>query len=107
MGFDGNILTAIKGIYSSCMSTVNVNGYLTEKCPINLGERLGDDLSPTRFGLYIPDLAKALNANGKGIKLNEDQIIALLLCADRLAIMAESEEDLQILLNILEKWCKQ
>ncbi len=36
MGFDGNILTAIKNIYSSCMSTVNVNGYLTEKFPINL-----------------------------------------------------------------------
>ncbi len=27
--------------------------------------------------------------------------------ADDLAIMAESEEDLQTLLNILEKWCKQ
>ncbi len=52
-------------------------------------------------------LAKALNASGKGIKLNEDLIIALLLYADDIAIMAESEEDLQTLLNILEKWCKQ
>ncbi len=34
-------------------------------------------------------------------------IIALLLYADDLALMAESEEDLQSLLNILEKWCKQ
>ncbi len=36
-------------------------------------------LSPTLFGLYINDLAMALNASGKGIKLNEDLIIALLL----------------------------
>ncbi len=64
-------------------------------------------LSPTLFGLYINDLAEALNASGKGIKLNEHLIIGLLLYADDLAIMAESEEDLQTLLNILEKWCKQ
>ncbi len=107
MGFDGNFLTTIKNIYSSCMSTVNVNGYLTKKFPINLGVCQGDGLSPTHFGLYINDLAKALNASGKGIKLNEDLIIALLLYADDLAIMAESEEDLQTLLNILEKCCTQ
>ncbi len=62
---------------------------------------------PTHFGLYINDLSKALNASGKNIKLNEDLIIALLLYADDLVIMAESEEDLQTLLNILEQWCKQ
>ncbi len=52
---------------------------------INLGVRQGDGLSPTLFGLYINDLAKALNSSGKGIKLNEDLIIALLLYADDLA----------------------
>ncbi len=100
-------LTAIKNIYSSCISTVNVNGYLTEKFPINLGVCQGDSLSPTLFGLYINDLAKALNASNKGIFINEDLNIALLLYADDLAIMAESQEHLQTLLNILEKWCKQ
>ncbi len=82
-------------------------GYLTEKFPINLGVCQGDGLSPTLFGLYINVLAKAFNASSKGITLNEDLIIALLLYADDLAIMTESEEDLQTLLNILEKWCKQ
>ncbi len=107
MGFDGNILTAIKSIYSCCMSTVNVNSYLTEKFPINLGVHQGDGLSSTPFGLYINDLTKALNASGKGITLNENLIIALLLYADDLDIMSEPEEDLQTLSNILEKWCKQ
>ncbi len=97
MGFDGKMLRAIQSIYSSCMSAVNVNGYLTEKFPINLGVRQGDGLSPTLFGLYINDLAKALNASSKGIKLNEYLIIALLLYAYDLAIMTESEEDLQTL----------
>ncbi len=40
-------------------------------------------------------------------RLTYDLIIALLLYAGDLASMAESEEDLQSLLNILEKWCKQ
>ncbi len=107
MGFDGEVSTAIESIYSSCLSTVYVNGYLTEKFPINLGVCQRDGLSSTHFGLYINDLAKALNASGQRIKLYEDLIIALLLYADDLAILAESKEDLQMLLNILEKWCKQ
>ncbi len=48
-------------------------------------------------------ITKALNASGKGIKLNEHLILALLLYADDLTIMAE----LWYLLNILEKLCKQ
>ncbi len=51
MGFDGNFLTAIKNIYSSCISTENVIGYLTENLWINLGVHQGDGLSPTLFGL--------------------------------------------------------
>jgi hypothetical protein len=107
MGFDGKILRMIKSIYFGCMSTVNVNGYLTENFATKSGVCQGDGLSPTLFGLYINDLVKALNDSGKGMKLNEELIIALLLYADDLAIIAESEEDLQSLLNILEKWCKQ
>ncbi len=67
----------------------------------------GDGLSPAHFGLYINDLANALNASNNGIKLIEDLIIALLLYADDLAIMTESGAHHQALLNILEKWCKQ
>ena len=107
MGFDGKILNMIKTIYSDCKSCVNVNGYLTGNFSTELGVRQGDALSPTLFGLYINDLAKALNDSGKGIKLSEDLTIALLLYADDLAVIAESEEDLQEMLNILENWCKK
>jgi hypothetical protein len=107
MGFGGKMLNMIKTIYSNCESCVNVNGHLTSKFSTEFGVRQGDPLSPTLFGLFINDLATDLNASGKGIKLNDDLIIALLLYADDLAIIADSEEDLQMMLNILEIWCKK
>ncbi len=59
------------------------------------------------FGLFINDLATDVNTSGKGIKLREQLIVALLLYADidDLAIFAESEVDLQEMLNILVRLC--
>ena len=106
MGLGGKMLNMIKNIYSNCESCVNLNGYLTNTFPSKYGVQQGDTLSPTLFGLFINDLADDLNASGKGIKLNEYLTIALFLYADDLAIMAESEEDLQVMLSILDRWCK-
>jgi hypothetical protein len=48
MGFRLKILRMIKSIYPGCMSTVNVNGYLTENLqPVCQG----DGFSPTHIGL--------------------------------------------------------
>ena len=107
MGLGGKMLNMLKNIYSNCESCVNLNGYLTNTFPSKYGVRQGDTLSPTLFGLFINDLADDLNASGKGIKLNEYLTIALFLYADDLAIMAESEEDLQVMLPILDRWCKK
>ena len=101
------MLNMLKNIYSNCESCVNLNGYLTNTFPSKYGVQQGDTLSPTLFGLFINDLADDLNASGKGIKLNEYLTIALFLYADDLAIMAESEEDLQVMLSILDRWCKK
>ena len=94
-------------IYSDCKSCVNVNGHLTGEFLSECGVRQGDTLSPTLFGLYINDLAEELKNSGHGIKLDGDLTISSLLYADDLAIIAESEESLQEMLNVLENWCKR
>ncbi len=107
MGIGGKMFNMIKSIYTDCKSCVNVNGFLTPSFSSAFGVRQGDTLSPTLFGLYINDLAKDLNDSKKGIKINDNLMISLLLYADDLAIMADSEDNLQYMLNILESWCKK
>ena len=106
-GFGGKVLQSVRSIYSDCKAVLNINGHLTDEFQVKAGVRQGDTLSPTLFGLYINDLAKDLDETGKGIKLQEDLRVSSLLYADDLAILAESESDLQNQLDILEKWCKK
>ena len=107
MGFGGKILQAIKSIYSDGKAQINLNGHLTEPFEVSCGVRQGDILSPTLFNFFINGLSQTLNDSGFGVKLNEDITIAALLYADDLAIIAETEHDLQQQLLILEHWCKK
>ena len=66
----------------------------------------GDPLSPTLFSLYINDLAKTLKENGPSLKLG-DLCINILLYADDMVLIAENEEDLQVLLDIMCQWCSK
>ena len=70
------------------------------------GVQQGDLLSPTLFRLFINDLATNIKIAGAGIKIDDDLHVKVLLYADDLAIISESEEDLQRMLQSLSKWCK-
>ena len=52
---------------------------------------------------YINDLAIHLKSFGIGIECDDD-IVCLLMYADDIVILAETERDLQILLNALNGW---
>ena len=107
LGFGGKILQCIQSLYSECKAIVNINGFLTNSFEVNCGVRQGDTLSPTLFGLFINDLVEDLKSTGKGIQLKEDLSVSSLLYADDLAILAETEEGLQMQLKKLESWCKK
>ena len=61
-------------------------------------------LSPTLFNLFINGLIEELKKLGL-VKFDE-LILALLMFADGIALMAETEQDLQCMLNVLHSWCK-
>ena len=61
-------------------------------------------LSPTLFNLFINGLIEELKKLGL-VKFDE-LILALLMFADGIALMAETEQDLQCMLNALHSWCK-
>ncbi len=55
--------------------------------------------------MYINDLAVEVQESGHGLELDDDTKVAILLYADDVALIAESAEQLQALLDILSRWC--
>ena len=71
---------------------------------VGVGLKQGCMLSPLLFNLYTSDLPKVLSVSGNGITCGNVQIHSLLY-ADDICIIAESGEDLQVMLTSLSEWC--
>ncbi|VDI08605.1 Hypothetical predicted protein [Mytilus galloprovincialis] len=69
-------------------------------------ETMGDNLLPTLFSIFINDLVQEINDLNLGVDLLETKL-SLLLYADDIALVANSAEDLQCMLNTLHQWCKR
>ena len=102
----GKFFESLRSIYSDCYACVSINKFCTEWFNTNFGVRQGDPLSPTLFGLYINDLVDEMNVCNSGVNVL-DVKLNLLLYADDIALIAESENQLQAMLHILYKWCKK
>ncbi len=103
-GIDGKMYFAIRNIYSRASCAVRVNNLMTNWFDTSQGVKQGDNLSPTCFLTFINPLIGALKSAGVGVKIGTN-LISVLAYADDLALMAESEADLQKLLDILYDWC--
>jgi exonuclease III len=103
---DGHMYNAIKMLYQNTSACVQVNEHYTGWFPTLCGVRQGDNLSPTLFSLFLNSLAEELKALEKGVKIdNED--VCILLYADDIVLLSESEEKLQTLLNAVNDWCNK
>ena len=102
---DGNLYKCIKALYNHPLSCVRVNTHLTDWFCTENGVRQGDSLSPTLFAVFINDLVKEINDFNLGISVHERKV-SILLFADDIVILGENAEELQVLLDYVEKWCK-
>ena len=102
---DGKMYRAIKSIYSGTTSCVRINSYLTDSFVCSSGVRQGDNLSSTLFSVFINDLAQEINSLNVGINITDEIMVSLLLYADDIVLIAESEEKLQKMLKCMHKWC--
>ena len=66
----------------------------------------GDNLLPTLFSVFINDLVQEINDLNLGVDLLETKL-SLLLYADDIALVANSAEELQCMLNTLHQRCKR
>ena len=66
------------------------------------GTRQGDVISPNLFSVYINDLLDEL----RNSKKDSDHILCNVFAyADDLVLVSDSENDLQRLINIVNRWC--
>ena len=105
IGVVGNFYKAIDAIYRSPSARVILNDYTTNYFDCPLGVKQGDTISPTLFSIFINDLAKELVNSNLGVSLNGNLVVSTLLYADDIVLLADSEENLQLMLNITEMWC--
>lgn len=99
-GVDGKFYHALKSMYSCSVAFVQVNDLQTDWFKTPFGVKQGDVLAPKLvFSLYFKIKNSTL-----GIHLN-NLTVGILLYADDIALLAELEDDLQNMLNILKTWC--
>ena len=95
---------AILSVYHKTISCVQINQMSTVLFQVISGVKQGDTLSPTFFSIYINDLAKVLKKSGIGIGVNGCKV-CILLYADDLFLLADNENDLQTLFDLMHAWC--
>ena len=78
---------------------------ITDYFDITSGVRQGDSISATLFSLFINDLAIEIKNLNQGVLINDFQV-SVLLYADDIVFLSESENGLQCMLNYLNDWCK-
>jgi hypothetical protein len=107
IGINGHMYNAISSLYSNPRSRVILNDHETNYFDCPNGVKQGDCLSPTLFAIFINDLAKEIKDCNVGVQIDDNLFMNILLYADDIVLLAESEPDLQLLLFLVENWCKK
>ena len=105
IGIEGDLYHAIKQIYQSPKSSVQLCNKLSQWFPVTAGVRQGDSLSPTLFAIYINDLSELIKNAEAGVYVGGQQL-HMLMYADDIVLVAPDVHKSQQQLDILSSWCK-
>ena len=106
IGISGKILDATQSLYERVQCTVKVNDLFSPWFPVTHGVKQGCKISPTLFSIYINDLAQEINRLNCGVNL-DGTIISVLQYADDIVLIAPTEENLQLMLDTMNSWCRK
>ncbi len=108
-GYGVGVTGFIKEMYRDITTRVEMDGVVTDEIPISAGLKQGCPLSPFLFSLYIQELCDKLEQSGEGLTIGPDgrkTRMPGLLFADDIVLMAETEDGLQRLLDIVAQFAK-
>lgn len=95
-GYPKHLVETVKSLYKNTRIIINAGTLKSEPIKINQGVRQGCSLSPTLFCIYIDDLInKWKNEVTPGIFITRNKYVNILLYADDIVIIQNSEENLQ------------
>jgi len=106
-GYSQKLVTAVKATYESPKAKISFQGITTSEIGMPVGLRQGCTMSPILFALYLADLGKSIEKSGYGIDIgleNNTENVSGIFFADDMLLIAESEQKMQKLLDIVGKW---
>ncbi len=113
-GITGKMFELVQNIYKYTKSCVRKNGDVSQCFIAHRGVRQGENLSPLLFAIYVNDLEQFLSDQQclhlvtPGVTDIETMIkLLVLMYADDTVLFADSPEELQKCLNVLEMYCKE
>ena len=107
IGIKGTMYNMIKAMYTGATAAVQIKNFTTNWFPIKTGIRQGDSLSPTLFAIFINDLAVEIKEKYKGVKLNDNLSVPILLYADDIILLSTSANELKNMLKTVYNWCSK
>ncbi|MCO5609097.1 hypothetical protein L7F22_063319 [Adiantum nelumboides] len=107
LGIPQDMIWAIYALYERVSGKVRCPGGLSDSITSTIGVTQGCPLSPTLFGLYIDEMEDYIRqSGGAGADLSGTQV-HIMLYADDIVLLAESQEDLQLHIQALSSFCTQ
>ena len=105
-GITGRVWSCLENWYSGLESKVSVAGITSSPAyPVDTGLMEGAILSPFLYTVLIDGLIRAFEATGVGCKVGSAWTGALYY-ADDLCLTANSTADMQVLLRVLDQYCR-
>ena len=102
-GVEGRLLLAIQSLYEGGKASVRIGDKESEWFGVNRGVRQGCTLSPWLFNVFVDKVTReARGGFVREVKLSTGEV-GVLLYADDMVLMAESEEGLQSNLQVLSE----
>jgi len=105
LGLKGKIWRILKNIYRKVESSILIGDRRTAWFTIEVGLRQGCILSPILFLLFINDLKEVVDRLNKGVQVGNRRI-SILFFADDIAVLAETQEDLEYMLEVIYQYSK-
>ena len=98
---------SIRKMYENPKACVRLsNQYYTDWFETPSGVKQGDCFSATAFSLFINDLALEIKLLNRGVLVNS-KIICILMYADDVIVLSETENNLQVMLDTINTWCNK